>query len=93
MSTNPLWLQRHEKEIPVADQRDRGDDWANHRITDRVQYYLIFLAAFIGLLAAGVVALLLPWTWSRRFGPDGDRWFVGRAWEDAGTFTELSFMG
>jgi hypothetical protein len=65
----------------------------NSRVTDQVQFTLIFTTTFIVLAGAALIALLLPWTWSHRFGSDDKRWFIGKAWEDAGTFTELSFMG
>ncbi len=76
----------------MADRRD-GDGRTSDRHTDQIQFCLIFIATFVVLMAAAFVALLLPWKWSRRLHSHDKRWFIGRAWEDAGTFTELSFMG
>jgi hypothetical protein len=76
----------------MANERD-GGGWMSCRNTDQIQFCLIFIATFIALVSVSFVALLLPWKWSRRFHSDDKRWFIGRAWEDAGTFTELSFMG
>ena len=72
---------------------DKNDGWASDRNSDEIQFCLIFIATFVVLVSMSLIALLLPWTWSSRFGSDDERWFIGRAWEQAGTFTELSFMG
>jgi hypothetical protein len=72
---------------------DNRDSRPSDRNSDQIQFCLIFIATFTVLLAMSLLALLLPWKWSRRFHSDDKRWFIGRAWEEAGTFTELSFMG
>jgi hypothetical protein len=77
----------------MADICNGRDVRMSSRVTDQFQFALIFTALFVVLAGAAFIALLLPWTSSRRFGSDDKRWFIGRAWEDAGTFTELSFMG
>ena len=46
--------------------RRRRSDSRHPMDQDRVQYLSDLVAAFIGLLAAELVALLLPWTWSRK---------------------------
>ncbi len=78
----------------MADNRRvGGNDRSSERIADQIQFALIFGITFILMTAARSFELLLPWKWARRFGSDDKRWFIGRAWEDASTFTELSFMG
>jgi hypothetical protein len=76
----------------MADER-HDDVQTNNRYVEQIQFCFIFTATFVVLAAAAFAALLLPWRWSRRFHSDDKRWFIGRAWEEAGTFTELSFMG
>jgi hypothetical protein len=68
---------------------DLSRDW----IVDRLQFWFIFGATFVVLVAAALVGTLLPWTWRRRPGSDEHNWFIGRAWHTAGTLTELAFMG
>jgi hypothetical protein len=70
-------------------ENDRSNDW----ITDEALFTVIFAVAFISMIAARSLELLLPWKWAGRFGSAEKRWFIGRAWEDANTFAELSFMG
>jgi hypothetical protein len=77
----------------MTDGRDGGNDGARALVADQIQFGLIFIMTFILLLAAALVALLLPWKWARSFERNDKRWFFGRAWEDAGTLTEISFMG
>jgi hypothetical protein len=84
---------RPSRRFPVTDRRDGKDDRTNEWLAERAQFGFIFVATFVVFLAAAFVALLLPWTWSRRFESNEARWFVGRAWDDASTFTELAFMG
>jgi hypothetical protein len=93
MSTNPLWIFPKEKEVSYAERRDSGNVLTSSRILDQVEFFLIFITVFIVFAVAAFIALLLPWTWSRRFGSDDKMWLIGRAWKDAGIFTEISFMG
>jgi hypothetical protein len=72
---------------------DKNDGRTSDLNSDQIQFCLIFIATFAVLVSMAFIALLLPWRWSSRFGSDDKRWFIGRAWEEAGTFTELSFMG
>jgi hypothetical protein len=74
----------------VADEQDAR---TSDRDSDEVQFRLIFVATFMVLVAVALIAMLLPWTWSHRLHSGDKRGFIGRAWEEAGTFTELSFMG
>jgi hypothetical protein len=77
----------------MTSKRDGDNDRSSDRIADQVQFGLIFITTFIMLLAAATVDLLLPWKWARLIRSDDKRWLIWRVWEDAGTFTELSFMG
>ncbi len=70
-----------------------SDDLSRDRLVEQMQFGLIFVATFVLLVAAASVELLLPWTWPRRFRSNEKNWFIGRAWDNAGTFTELAFMG
>jgi hypothetical protein len=77
----------------MTDKQDCENDRAGDRIADQVQFGLIFVTTFILMLVVASVELLLPWKWARLIRSDDKRWLIGRVWEDAGTFTELSFMG
>jgi predicted permease len=77
----------------MTDVINACDDRMSDRIAEQIQFGLIFISSFVVFAAAASVALLLPWTWMRRFRSDDKRWFIERAWDDANTFTELSFMG
>jgi hypothetical protein len=77
----------------MAEKRVGENDRSSDRFADQAQFVLILVMTFILMAAARSVELLLPWKWARRFGSDDKRWFIGRAWEDASTFAELSFMG
>jgi hypothetical protein len=77
----------------MTGKRDGENDRASDRVADQVQFGLIFVTTFILMLIAASVDLLLPWKWVRLIRSDDKRWLIGRVWEDAGTFTELSFMG
>ena len=77
----------------MSDVIDARDDRMSDRIAEQAQFGLIFISTFIVFAVAASVALLLPWTWARRFRSDDKRWFIERAWDDANNFTELSFMG
>ncbi len=68
-------------------------DLSRDRLVEQVQFGIIFVASFVVLVAAASFELLLPWTWPRRFRSNEKNWFIGRAWDNAGTFTELAFMG
>jgi hypothetical protein len=77
----------------VANTIKGSDDLSRDRLVEQAQFAFIFVATFVVLVAAALVELLLPWTWPRRFKSDEKNWFVGRAWDNAGTFTELAFLG
>jgi len=77
----------------MTDVINARDDRTSDRIAERVQFGLIFTSSFVVFAAAASLALLLPWTWPRRFRSDDKRWFIERAWDDANMFAELSFMG
>ena len=77
----------------MADVINARDDRASDRIAEGIQFGLIFTSSFVVFAVAASVALLLPWTWPRRFRSDDNKWFIERAWDDANMFTELSFMG
>jgi hypothetical protein len=70
-----------------------SDDLSRDRLVEQLQFGFIFGATFVVLVAAALIELLLPWTWPRRFRSDKNNWFIGRAWDDSGTFTELAFTG
>lgn len=77
----------------MSDQSIRRTDGASDRLVEQIQFNVIFAVAFAITLLGAVMSLLLPWTWTRRFLSDDKRWFVVRAWDDAGTFVELAYMG
>jgi hypothetical protein len=77
----------------MSDKRVPAGEAASDRIADRIQFYLIFAATFVTLLAAATVSSLLPWMRRDRSLLHDKRWFVGRAWDDASTFVELAYMG
>jgi hypothetical protein len=54
---------------------------------------VLFAAAFVALLGVELVSALLPWTWRRRLASSERSWFFGRAWDQAGTWVELAYMG
>lgn len=73
--------------------QERRDEYPLDRIAEQLQFNTFFLVAFVFLLMGAVLALLLPWTWPRRFQSSERRWFFGRAWDDAGSLAEFAFMG
>jgi hypothetical protein len=73
--------------------RDGRIDGPADRVVEQIQFNLIFAATFAVFLVTALITLLLPWTWRRRLLSDDKKWFVKRAWEDAGTFVELAYMG
>jgi hypothetical protein len=77
----------------MANTYDGHDDRSGDRVVARIQFDLIFVATFAFCVAAALLTLLMPWTWLRRLRSKDKRWFIGRAWDDAGTLTELAFMG
>jgi hypothetical protein len=77
----------------MANVYDGRDDRSGDRFVARLQFDLIFVATFALCVAAALLTLLMPWTWPRRRGSEDKRWFIGRAWDEAGTLTELAFMG
>jgi len=77
----------------MAEKQVKSGEAASDRMVDRIQFHLIFAATFITLLTAATVSLLLPWMRQDRSLMDDKRWFVGRVWDEAGTFVELAYMG
>ncbi len=77
----------------MSHQRDESDHLSGDQLVEQMQFGLIFVATFTVFVAGAFLTLLLPWTWPKRFRSNGSRWFIGRAWDKAGTFTELAFMG
>jgi hypothetical protein len=72
----------------------RGQNGSSiERIGERIEANLLFVLTFVTLLAVALVSLLLPWTWSRRLSAHEQKWFFGRAWDEAGTFVEFALMG
>jgi hypothetical protein len=63
------------------------------RIGERIEANLLFFLTFVTLVAAALVSLLLPWTWSRRLSAHEQKWFLARLWDEAGTFVEFALMG
>jgi hypothetical protein len=63
------------------------------RVIEQLEFNTIFALTFVVLLVGALLALLLPWTWPRRFLSSERRWFIKQAWDDAGSFTGLAFMG
>ena len=76
----------------MAEKQVQAGEAASDRMMDRIQFHLIFAATFVTLLAAATVSLL-PWMRQDRSLLNDKRWFVGRVWDDAGTFVELAYMG
>lgn len=77
----------------MARNLDQRDGHSLDRVIEQVEFNAIFALTFIVLLVGALLALLLPWTWPRRLHSRDSGWFVGRAWQDASSFTELAFMG
>lgn len=77
----------------MAKSRDELSERLLDRAVEQIEFNAIFAFAFLSLLAGALLALLLPWTWPRRFLSSETPWFLKRVWQDAGTFTELAFMG
>lgn len=77
----------------MANKRAARNEGASGQIVEKLQFNLIFAMTFLVLSVAALITLLMPWTWRRRFLSNNNKWFVVRAWEDAGTFIELAYMG
>jgi len=84
---------RMKRRFPMSDKRDARNEVASDRIVEKLQFNLIFSVTFLVLSVVALITLLMPWTWQRRFLSGDNKWFVVRAWEDAGTFIELAYMG
>jgi len=77
----------------MTNRQDQTGRHSPDRIADRIEFTAIFAGTFAVLLVGALVALLLPWTWSRRLAASENRWLIARAWRDANTITEFAFMG
>jgi len=77
----------------MTESQDKRPRDALDRVVEQIEFNTIFALTFVVLLVGALIALLLPWTWPRRFLSSEKQWFVKRAWDDAGSFTGLAFMG
>jgi hypothetical protein len=66
---------------------------SSDRMVEQIEAHALFVLAFVMLLSVALVSLLLPWTWRRRLSSGEQKWFFGRAWDEAGTFVEFAYMG
>jgi hypothetical protein len=77
----------------MADKHAARADVSAEPIVEKIQFHLIFAVTFIALLVTALATLLLPWRWQRTRSSNDKKGFVRCAWQEAGTFVELAYMG